>query len=118
MVMSKRERLERTIAGDSTDRVPVALWRHWPRGDQRAPDRLMTCLNTIPESTVRFVDALRKSGISGIFYAVQHASYNIMASEEYGTFGRPYDRRILEVLNKDWWLNMLHLHGDTPIVDM
>jgi uroporphyrinogen decarboxylase len=32
--MSKRERLEATIRGEATDRVPVALWRHFPVDDQ------------------------------------------------------------------------------------
>ncbi len=237
MALSKRERLEKTIAGEPTDRVPVALWRHWPGDDQRpadlveatlafqqrydgdfvkftpassfaiadygvqdrwvgslegtreytkrvvnksldwtdlrvldpsrgalgrqveglkllknalgtetpfiqtifsplaqaknisgsaalikhmrlAPDRLKTGLNTITESTLRFIDAIRKSGISGIFYAVQHASYTIMTEEEYRIFGRPYDLQILEALNQDWWFNMLHLHGDSPIFDV
>jgi uroporphyrinogen decarboxylase len=36
--MNKRERLEKTIAGEPTDRVPVALWRHWPGDDQRPAD--------------------------------------------------------------------------------
>lgn len=36
--MRKRERLERTIAGEPVDRVPVALWRHWPGDDQRFAD--------------------------------------------------------------------------------
>lgn len=35
---SKRERLEKTFYGEATDRVPVALWRHWPGDDQRAAD--------------------------------------------------------------------------------
>jgi uroporphyrinogen decarboxylase len=34
--MNKRERLEATIRGEETDRVPVALWRHFP-GDDQAP---------------------------------------------------------------------------------
>jgi uroporphyrinogen decarboxylase len=235
--MNKRERLERTVAGEATDRVPVALWRHWPGDDQRpadlaaaaadfqrkydwdfvkftpassfmiadygvqdrwvgslegtreytrravartldwtelrvldptkgvfgrqvealrllrealgddvpimqtifsplaqakniaggdvlikhmrtAPDRLKTGLNTLTESTLRFIDVIRRSGICGIFYAVQHASYAIMTEEEYRTFGRPYDLRILEALNQDWWFNMLHLHGDVPMFDV
>ncbi len=33
---SKRKRLEATIAGEATDRLPVALWRHWPGDDQDA----------------------------------------------------------------------------------
>lgn len=36
--MLKRERLERAIAGEAVDRVPVALWRCWPGDDQRAAD--------------------------------------------------------------------------------
>ena len=37
-LMRKRERLERAIAGEPVDRVPVALWRHFPGDDQRAAD--------------------------------------------------------------------------------
>jgi len=33
---TKRKRLEATIAGEPTDRPPVALWRHWPGDDQHA----------------------------------------------------------------------------------
>lgn len=36
--MNKRERLERTIAGEPTDRPPVVLWRHFPGDDQRSAD--------------------------------------------------------------------------------
>jgi uroporphyrinogen decarboxylase len=43
---SKRERLEKAIAGEAVDRVPVALWRHWPGDDQRAAD--------LARSTVEF----------------------------------------------------------------
>jgi uroporphyrinogen decarboxylase len=32
--MTKRERLQATILGEPTDRVPVALWRHFPGDDQ------------------------------------------------------------------------------------
>lgn len=33
---SKRKRLEAAIAGEKVDRLPVALWRHWPGDDQDA----------------------------------------------------------------------------------
>lgn len=36
--MNKRERLQKALAGESVDRLPVALWRHWPGDDQRAAD--------------------------------------------------------------------------------
>jgi uroporphyrinogen decarboxylase len=34
--MSHRQRLQAALAGQETDRVPVAFWRHWPGDDQRA----------------------------------------------------------------------------------
>lgn len=34
--MNKRQRLEAAIAGEPVDRLPVALWRHWPGDDQNA----------------------------------------------------------------------------------
>ena len=46
MPLSKRERLERAVAGEEIDRVPVALWRHWPGDDQRAAD--------LAEATIAF----------------------------------------------------------------
>ena len=36
--MEKRDRLENALAGNAVDRVPVALWRHWPGDDQRIAD--------------------------------------------------------------------------------
>ncbi len=33
--MNRRERLAATFAGETVDRPPVALWRHWPVDDQR-----------------------------------------------------------------------------------
>lgn len=233
--MKKRERLEKTFAGEAVDRVPVALWRHWPGDDQRAadlarstaefqntydwdfvkvtaasnysvtdygvqdewqgnlegtrsttrfvinrsldwtdlrpldptrgalgrhleclrllpeglqdsetpilmtifsplvqakhaagretllrhmrtnPDRLHTGLNVFTESTLRFINELRRTSIAGIFYAIQHASYDQMSVEEYQQFGLPYDRKILEALPSNWWFNMVHLHGQVPM---
>lgn len=38
MSVLPRDRLERAIAGEAVDRVPVTLWRHFPGDDQRAAD--------------------------------------------------------------------------------
>ena len=233
--MNKRERLEKTFAGEPTDRIPVALWRHWPGDDLRAadlarsivdfqnafdwdfvkvtansnysvsdygvqdewegnlegtfrttkyiinrsldwtdlrpldptrgslgrqleclnlipsglqdpdvpvlmtvfsplsqakhlagneillrhmrtqPDRLQTALNTLTENTLRYIDRLRNTPIAGIFYAIQHASYEMMSEEEYRAFGWPFDRKILESLPTNWWFNMVHFHGPSPM---
>lgn len=232
--MNKRERLEKTFAGEPTDRAPAALWRHFPGDDQRAadlarstvdfqktydwdfvkvtpassycigdygvqdqwegslegtrtytkraversldwttlrtldpmrgglarqaeclrlvcdelgeetpvlatifsplaqaknlaggdvlirhlrtqPERLHTGLSVLTESTLRFIDALRRLPIAGIFYAVQHASYTKLSEDEYRAFGLLYDRKILDTLPSKWWFNMLHLHGELPM---
>ena len=36
--MTKQERVRAAIAGDTVDRPPVALWRHFPGDDQRPDD--------------------------------------------------------------------------------
>lgn len=235
--MQKRERLEKTFAGEATDRVPVALWRHWPVDDQRAaelaqttvdfqkqwdwdfvkvspadsyplrdygiddewhgtlegiriyttravhqpddwaklarldpttgslgeqiealrlvraglgadvpviatvfspmaqakniagpetmfrhmhqfPDAFRAGLDIIRDNTLRYVEALHDTGIDGIYYAVQHASFDDMTEDNYRAFGRPDDLRILESLPDDWWFNMAHIHGLAPMFDV
>src|SRR5690606_30431628 len=97
----------RSIAG------PDRLIEHM----RTAPDRLKTGLATITESTLRFIEAMRRSGVAGIYYAIQHASYAVMSESEYLEFGRPYDLRVLEALPPEWWFNMAHLHGRAPMLN-
>ncbi len=78
---------------------------------RRYPKALHVGLHTITESTRRFVEALLKTGVAGVFYAVQHAQYGLMSEAEYNSFGRAYDLQLLEPARK-FWLNMLHLHGN------
>jgi uroporphyrinogen decarboxylase len=75
------------------------------------PDAVQAGLNVIAESTSRFIEAASHTGIAGIFYAVQHASYRLLSEEEYISFGRVHDLEILKGIDNKW-LNMLHLHGD------
>ncbi|MCP4358873.1 MAG: uroporphyrinogen decarboxylase [Chloroflexi bacterium] len=233
---SKRERLEAAIAGEPPDRLPVALWRHWPGDDQNAralaaahvkwqedwdwdflkvgpassysvadwgvqdrwvghiegtreyihlpiqtpfdwdkleplnptkgmlaeqiealrliglamggdvpfiatvfsplsqakhlagnermlahmranPLRFQQALEVITESTIRFVEAAKATGISGIYYAVQHARFSLMAKEEFLQYGRDYDLRILAAAS-DLWLNVLHIHSTDIMFDV
>ena len=233
--MQKRERLEKTIAGEKADRIPVALWRHFPGDDQRPmdlaqaaaafqedwdfdfvvvspantysvidyglqdrwagaldgtreitrrevirsldwtelrrleptrgttgqqietlnllnnafgedvpflltvhsplaqagmlagsetlihnmrthPDRLKTGLNTITDNTLRFIDAIRKTGIAGILYVIDHAAYAIMNENEYREFGCSFDMQIMRVLPQHWWLNMMQISGKSPML--
>ncbi|MBN1660825.1 MAG: uroporphyrinogen decarboxylase [Anaerolineae bacterium] len=74
-------------------------------------------LETITETTVRFIEAARQRGIAGIFLAVQHANYGLMSEQEYQEFGVPFDRRLLEAAS-GLWLNVLHLHGHRVMFDL
>ncbi|MHC1784698.1 MAG: uroporphyrinogen decarboxylase family protein [Anaerolineaceae bacterium] len=77
---------------------------------RRNPEMLHRGLEIITETTLRFLDAALKTGIDGIFYAVQHAQYGLLTEAEFEEFSRPYDLRILERVHT-LWLNILHLHG-------
>ncbi|MEW6717161.1 MAG: uroporphyrinogen decarboxylase family protein [Chloroflexota bacterium] len=83
-----------------------------------SPQALHAGLERITESTQQFIEAAIRTGIAGIFYAVQHAQFGLLSSDEYGEFGRAYDLRVLEVAT-DLWLNVLHLHGmDTMFTEV
>ncbi len=82
---------------------------------RNATNAFVAGLNTIAESTLAFIDAARQAGISGIFYAIQHARYALMSQAAYKTFGEPFDERILAQAS-DLWLNMVHLHGGGDVM--
>lgn len=81
------------------------------------PTALKAGLETITESTLRFIQAARGTGLDGIFYAVQFASPRIFSLDEYREFGEPYDRRILQAVS-GLWLNVVHLHGEPVMFDL
>jgi len=84
---------------------------------RRHPGALQQGLETIAETTVRFIEAARARGVAGIFYAVQHARYELLSEEEYRAFGRTIDLRVLEAA-QSLWLNVLHLHGAPVMFDL
>jgi uroporphyrinogen decarboxylase len=77
---------------------------------RRNPEELHRGLEIITETTLRFLESTLKTGIDGIFYAVQHAQYSLLTEAEFDEFSRPYDLRILDRVHS-LWLNILHLHG-------
>jgi uroporphyrinogen decarboxylase len=75
------------------------------------PDVIKDAFQIITDQTIRFIEAARETGISGIFYALQWASHLDLSESEYREFARPYDLQILQAVD-DLWLNVLHLHGN------
>jgi uroporphyrinogen decarboxylase len=81
-------------------------------------DRVQTALNALTETTLRFIDALKRLNIDGVYYHVHHACYDRLTEEEYRSFGFPYDRKILDSLPERWWLKVLHVDGDAPMIKL
>lgn len=117
-----REAVELTCAAVGDD-VPVIMTIFSPLGQLRHladrdllfylrhhPDAVLAGLEVVTESTVRFVESLRSTRLSGIYYAAQMAEPSHLSRAEYERFGRPFDLRVLEVAG-DWWFNLLHIHG-------
>jgi uroporphyrinogen decarboxylase len=84
---------------------------------RRRPEAFRKGLEAITESTLRFIEAAKKTGISGVFYAVQHARYPLVSRTEFEEYGRAYDLRILEAVG-DLWCNMLHMHSTDVMFDL
>ena len=81
------------------------------------PDAIHNGLATIRDTTLRFIEAAKRFGIAGIFFAIQHASYLEMTEEEYKEFGVAYDLPLLNAVN-DLWANMAHIHGEAIMFDL
>ncbi|OQY48668.1 MAG: hypothetical protein B6242_01805 [Anaerolineaceae bacterium 4572_78] len=81
------------------------------------PEAVKAGLATLTENTIRFIEAVKPSGIAGVFFATQHAQYHLLSEKEYKTFGMEYDLEILSATD-DLWLNVLHIHGLEVMFDL
>lgn len=101
---------------------PLAQAKNLAGGDalllhlRENPEAVKKGLAVIAETTRRFITTALKTGIDGIFYAVQHAQADLLTEAEYVEFGRALDLHVLEA-TKPLWLNMLHLHGENVYFD-
>ena len=84
---------------------------------RRYPEALKKGLETIQETTIRFVEEVKKLGVAGIFLAIQHASHQILSEQEYREFGIPYDLALIEAV-QECWFNVAHIHGDGIMFDL
>ncbi len=75
------------------------------------PKEVMTALDAITETVIRYVAEVGKTGADGIFYASQTASRDVMAEGDHAKFSMPYSWRVLESLDGSPLWTMLHVHG-------
>lgn len=74
-------------------------------------------LKTISQTTTAFVESCVETGVDGVFFAVQHASYRYFDEASFKRFIETFDLEVLSACS-DLWLNVLHLHGDALIFDV
>lgn len=75
------------------------------------PEVLHRALSVISKTEVEFAKAALDYGASGIFFATQMATYNMVSEEEYRSFGMKYDLPILKAIEGKAFFNILHIHG-------
>lgn len=83
---------------------------------RRYPEQVLAGLKIISETTLDFVSELAKTGIDGIFYAVQHAQYGLLSEGEFSRFQMPFDIEVLEPV-RSFWFNVGHIHGEQVMFD-
>jgi uroporphyrinogen decarboxylase len=81
------------------------------------PTSVKAGLETIVQSTIKFLKACLDVNVDGIFFAVQHASADLLSKEEFLIFGKAYDQKLFPMLDK-FWLNLLHIHGINIYFDL
>jgi uroporphyrinogen decarboxylase len=98
--------LARKLSGD---RLPTDL--------RERPDTVLSALEAITETLLKFADLALREGVSGIFYSIQTASLSVLTEEQYARFGEPFDRRVLEHVHPRSFLTVVHCHGDALMFD-
>lgn len=83
---------------------------------RKYPQEVHSGLQIITENLLAFLDSMSHLEIAGIFYAIQHASFNLLSADEYREFGEHYDLQVLNFV-KNRWLNLCHIHGDNIMFD-
>jgi uroporphyrinogen decarboxylase len=75
------------------------------------PDAVHVGLATITTVTRALLAATLERGASGIFFATQCATTDLMIPEQYAEFGARYDRQVLGAGDASRF-TMLHIHGE------
>ena len=83
---------------------------------RKYPEAILAGLQVIMETTLNFISAVKDIGISGVFYAVQQASYRLLSESEFKRFGKSFDLQILSHC-RDFKVNMVHIHGKDIMFD-
>lgn len=78
---------------------------------ERYPDTLLVAMDAIATSLAGYSKQALARGAAGIFLSLGAATDDVMTAEEYQTWGRPFDLKILEAISEASF-NVLHIHGN------
>ena len=81
------------------------------------PSTLKKVLRAISESQGNHARLALDAGAAGIFLAVAAADHSVMDTQEYLKFVRESDLMILDAVKDKGYLNILHIHGNSPHFD-
>jgi uroporphyrinogen decarboxylase len=85
---------------------------------RRSPRPLHAGLSLIRDVVIDYAAACLQAGASGIFFATQMASTDLLTRTEFQEFGRAYDLPVLESLQGRSRVTMLHVCGQNLIFDL
>lgn len=85
---------------------------------RQSPRQLHAGLGVVRDVVIEYATACLEAGASGIFYATQMATTDLMTRDEFKEFGVAYDLPVLESLAGKSRVTMLHVCGQNLIFDM
>ena len=81
------------------------------------PEAVHHALEVITETTINFINANIEVGVSGVFFATQCATYDLMTDIGFAEFCKPYDLRVINAFKDKTWFNVLHVHGSNTMFE-
>jgi uroporphyrinogen decarboxylase len=77
---------------------------------ERHPEALFSAMDAIATSLANYARAAVERGAAGIFLSLGAATDDVMSEEDYKTWGRPFDLKVLDAV-RNAQFNVLHIHG-------
>ena len=77
---------------------------------KRHPEALLSAMDAIATSLADYAKEAIARGAAGIFLSLGAATDDVMSSEEYNLWGRPFDLKVFEAV-REAPFNVMHIHG-------
>ena len=82
------------------------------------PELLEEGLRVIARTSAAFAREAMRCGASGLFFATQCSTTDVMTEAEYLRFGRPFDLIVLDAVKDTARFNLMHVHGENTMFDL